>query len=122
MVCVTFCVSPHLYSHFLEQACVVLADVGEARDDIVEVEVTECGVVLALSTHLVQQQVPAIYRRQQVLVLPVANTTHHILDWEEMLKHWPGSNPLKRLKFCSNPTDTCSTLFVEKDNQHRLRK
>lgn len=59
---VFFCRSPHLHSHFLEQACVVLADVREARDDVVEVEVAECRVVLALSAHLVQQQVPAVYR------------------------------------------------------------
>lgn len=65
---------------------------GEARDDVVEVEVAERGVVLALSAHLVQQQVPAVYRRQQVLVLPAANTTNHILESEEMGKYWPGYN------------------------------
>lgn len=68
-----------MHPHFLEQARVVLADVREACDDVVEVEVAECSVVLALSAHLVQQQIPAVYRRQQVLVLPAANTTNHIL-------------------------------------------
>lgn len=51
----------------------------EACDDVIEVEVAERGVVLALPAHLVQQQVPAVHRRQQVLVLPAANTTNHII-------------------------------------------
>lgn len=39
-------------SHPLEEAGRVLADVGETADDVVQVEVAERGVVLALPPHL----------------------------------------------------------------------
>lgn len=59
--------------YLLEEASGVLADLDEAGDDVVEVEVAERGVVSALSLHLAQQQVPAVQRRQHVLILPANN-------------------------------------------------
>lgn len=41
-----------LSAHSLQQAGRVLADVCEAGDDVVQVEVAEGGVVLALPPHL----------------------------------------------------------------------
>ena len=41
-----------LSAHPLQQPGRVLADVSEARDDVVQVEVAERGVVLTLSPHL----------------------------------------------------------------------
>ena len=48
--------------YLLEEASRVLADLGEARDDVVEVEVGQGGMVSALPLHLRQQQVPAVDR------------------------------------------------------------
>ena len=39
-------------AHSFEQAGGVVADVREAGDDVVQVEVTECGVVFTLPPHL----------------------------------------------------------------------
>lgn len=47
----------------------ILADLHEPHDHIIQVDVTQGGVVFALPPHLVQEQVPAVHRRQQVLVL-----------------------------------------------------
>ena len=46
----------------------VLAYLHEPHDDIVQIDVTQSGVVFALSSHLVQEQIPAVHWRQQVLV------------------------------------------------------
>lgn len=48
----------------------VLAYLHEPHNDVVQVDVTQGGVVFALSPHLVQEQIPAVHRRQQVLVFP----------------------------------------------------
>lgn len=48
----------------------ILAYLHEPHDDIVQVDVTQGGVVFALSPHLVQEQIPAVHWRQQVLVFP----------------------------------------------------
>ena len=64
-------------SHLLEKPRGVLADLHEPHDDVVEVDVTERGVVLALPPHLVQQQVPAVHWGQQVLVFPEKRWVHH---------------------------------------------
>ena len=56
--------------YLLEEPDDVLADLGQADDDVVGVDVVEGGVVTALTSCLVQDQVPAVHRRQQVLVLP----------------------------------------------------
>lgn len=45
-------------THPLQQAGGVLADVREAGDDVVQVEVAEGGVVLALPPHLHTEPVP----------------------------------------------------------------
>ena len=58
----------------LEEADDVLADLGEADDDIVGVDVVEGGVVPAFPPGLVQYQVPAVHTGQQVLVFPEHNT------------------------------------------------
>ncbi len=50
-----------ILTDLLEQADDVLADLGQADDDIVGVQVAEGGVVTALSPRLVQHQVPAVY-------------------------------------------------------------
>ena len=57
-------------AYLLEEPDDVLADLGQAHDDVVGVDVVERGVVAALAPRLVQDQVPAVHRRQQVLVLP----------------------------------------------------
>lgn len=54
----------------LEEPDDVLADLGETHDDVVGVDVVERGVVAALPARLVQDQVPAVDRRQEVLLLP----------------------------------------------------
>lgn len=56
--------------YLLQQPRRVLADLHEPHDDVVEVDVAQRGVVFTLPPHLVQQQVPAVDRRQQVLVSP----------------------------------------------------
>lgn len=63
-------------SYLLEEAARVLADLREAGYDVVEVEVGQCGVVAALPLHLEQQQVPAVERGQDALLLP-GNTRAH---------------------------------------------
>lgn len=57
----------------LEQADDVLADLGQTEDYIIGVDVTQGGVVTALTSGLVQHQVPAVHRGQQVLVFPGKN-------------------------------------------------
>lgn len=54
----------------LKEADDVLADLCQAHNDIVGVDVAEGGVVPALPPGLGQQQVPAVYRGQKVLVFP----------------------------------------------------
>lgn len=54
--------------HLFEEASWVLADLGEAWDDVVEVEIAESGVVSTLSLHLSQEKVPAVDWRQDVLL------------------------------------------------------
>ena len=68
-------------SHLFEKPCGVLADLHEPHDDVVEVDVAERGVILALPPHLVQQQVPAVHWGQQVLVFP------------ETRRVWPSVEP-----------------------------
>lgn len=58
------------FTDLLKEADDVLADLGQTHDDVVGVDVAEGGVVSALAPRLVQQQVPAVHRGQQVLVLP----------------------------------------------------
>lgn len=48
----------------------VLADLRQADDDVVDVDVVECGVVAAFSASLIQNQVPAVHGRQEMLVFP----------------------------------------------------
>lgn len=59
-----------LASYLLEEAARVLADLREAGYDVVEVEVRQRGMVAALPLHLEQQQVPAVERGQDALLLP----------------------------------------------------
>lgn len=54
----------------LKEADDVLADLRQADNDIVGVDVAEGGVVPALPPRLGQHQIPAVYRRQKVLVFP----------------------------------------------------
>lgn len=54
----------------LKEADDVLADLRQAYNDIVGVDVAEGGVVPALPPRLGQHQIPAVYRGQQVLVFP----------------------------------------------------
>lgn len=49
--------------YLLEEASRVLADLCEAGNYVVEVEVRQSGVVSTLPLHLKQQQVPAVHRR-----------------------------------------------------------
>lgn len=48
----------------------ILSDVCQADNDVIVVEVAEGSMVSALSPRLVQNEVPAVHCRQQVLVLP----------------------------------------------------
>lgn len=48
----------------------ILAYLHEPHDDIVQIDVTQGGVVFAFPPYLVQEQIPAVHRRQQVLVFP----------------------------------------------------
>lgn len=57
-------------SHLFEEASWVLADLGKAWDDVVEVEIAESGMVSTLSLHLSQEKVPAVDWRQDILLLP----------------------------------------------------
>lgn len=57
-------------SYLLEEAARVLADLRKAGYDVVEVEVRQRGMVAALPLHLEQQQVPAVERGQDALLLP----------------------------------------------------
>lgn len=60
----------HRRTHLLKQADDIFADLRQAHDDVVGVDVAECGVITALPPHLVQHQVPAVHRGQEVLVFP----------------------------------------------------
>lgn len=55
-------------SNLLHKACGVLADLHEAHNDIVQVDVAQRGVVFTLSPHLVQQQIPTVHWGKEVLV------------------------------------------------------
>lgn len=57
-------------THLLEQADDIFADLHQAHDDVVGVDVAERGMITALPPHLVQHQVPAVHRGQEVLVFP----------------------------------------------------
>lgn len=48
-------------AHLFEEANDILADLRQADDDVVDVDVVECGVVSAFSASLVQNQVPAVH-------------------------------------------------------------
>lgn len=61
-------------SYLLEEAPRVLADLHEAWDDVVEIDVTERGVVPALPLHLVEQEIPAVHWGQHILILPRKDT------------------------------------------------
>lgn len=56
--------------HLLEEASWVLTDLCKAGNDVVEVEVRQSSMVTALPLHLEQQQIPAVHRRQNGLLLP----------------------------------------------------
>ncbi len=56
--------------HLFEEASWVLADLGEAWDDVVEVEIADSGMVSTLSFHLSQEKVPAVDWRQDILLFP----------------------------------------------------
>lgn len=60
-----------LYSHsdLFEKSDDILAHVGQTDNDVVVVDVTESGVVSALPSGLLQDQVPAVDGGQEVLVL-----------------------------------------------------
>lgn len=57
-------------THLLEQADDIVADLHQAHNDVVGVDVAERGMITALPPHLVQYQVPAVHRGQEVLVFP----------------------------------------------------
>lgn len=67
----------------LEEADDVLADLGQAHDDIVGVDVAEGGMVSALSPRLAQHQVPAVYGGKQMLVLPAKKKARETQDCQE---------------------------------------
>lgn len=48
----------------------ILTYLHEPHNHIVQIYVTQGGVIFAFSPHLVQEQIPAVHWRQQVLVLP----------------------------------------------------
>lgn len=48
----------------------ILAYLHEPHDDVVQIDVAQGGVIFAFSPHLVQEQVPAVHWRQQVLIFP----------------------------------------------------
>lgn len=48
----------------------IIADLCQPDDDVVDVDVVECGMVSAFSACLIQNQVPAVHRREEVLVFP----------------------------------------------------
>jgi len=56
-------------SDLFEESDDIFAYVRQADNDVVVVDVAERGVVAALAPRLVQHQVPAVHRRQEVLVL-----------------------------------------------------
>lgn len=65
------------FTHFLtastdllEEPDDVLGDLGQTNDDVVHVDVVEGGMVPALSACLIQDQIPAVDRGEQVLVFP----------------------------------------------------
>lgn len=59
----------HSSSDLFEESDDIFAYVRQADNDVVVVDVAERGVVAALTPRLVQHQVPAVHRRQEVLVL-----------------------------------------------------
>lgn len=48
----------------------ILADLSQANDDIVDVDVIKSGVISTFSSSLVQNQIPAVYWREKVLFFP----------------------------------------------------
>lgn len=48
----------------------ILTYLHEPHNHIVQVDVTQGCMVFAFSSHLVQEQIPAVYWRQQILVFP----------------------------------------------------
>lgn len=73
LLCFLICLGRKQDSHssnLLHKACGVLADLHEAHDDIVQVDVTQRGVVFTLPPRLVQQQIPTVHWGKKVLVFP----------------------------------------------------
>lgn len=48
----------------------ILTYLHEAHNHVVQIDVTQGCMVFAFSPHLVQEQIPAVHWRQQVLVFP----------------------------------------------------
>lgn len=79
MISVTVCVingqgyiTPHPFhsdSDLFEKSDDILAHVRQTDNDVVVVDVAESGVVSALPSGLVQDQIPAVDSGQEILVL-----------------------------------------------------
>lgn len=65
-------------AHLFEESDDILADLGEADDDIVHEDVIEGGVVSALPPGLMQYQIPTVDGREEALILPVGTKTAQV--------------------------------------------
>lgn len=48
----------------------IIADLSQANDDVVDVDVIKRGMISAFSSSLVQYQIPAVYWWKKVLFFP----------------------------------------------------
>lgn len=58
-------------AHLFEESDDILADLWEADDDVVHEDVIEGGMISTLPPGLMQDQIPTVHGREEVLVLPV---------------------------------------------------
>lgn len=70
-------------SDLFHKTCGVFTNLHKAHDDVVQINVAQCRMIFALPSNLVQQQVPAVHRRQEILVFPACERNRH---WSNIMK------------------------------------
>lgn len=64
---------PHSFnshSDLFEKSDDIFTHVRQTDNDVVVVDVAECGVVFALASGLIQDQIPAVHSGEEILIFP----------------------------------------------------
>lgn len=103
-----------LLAHLFEESDDILTDLGEADDYIVHEDVIEGGMVSALPPGLMQNQIPTVHRREEVLVLPVETKKAQVGYIGTVIKLWFMLSPTSALLTAMVPLQgqsCCYTLY-----------